>query len=150
MLGDPLAGGEGDRLGLTGSVADAADLGAVAPRTAGPGFADERRYPLQTRLGWGPTTRAASELQKPGESYTPPASVLSGFAAGGVSLTVSYSPFRGFDPAPIAAALSRYPYGCSEQLVSTAFPLLYAPEVGGAPKLRAAAIGAGSKPRNGE
>ena len=113
-------------------------VGAVVLKAAGPGFADERRYPLQTRLGWGPTTRATSELQKPGESYTPPASVLSGFAAGGVSLTVSYSPFRGFDPAPIAAALSRYPYGCSEQLVSTAFPLLYAPEVGGAPKLRAA------------
>ncbi|HTI68050.1 MAG TPA: alpha-2-macroglobulin family protein, partial [Caulobacteraceae bacterium] len=113
-------------------------VGAVTLKASGPGFADERRYPLQTRLGWGPATRATSELQKPGESYTPPASVLSGFAAGGVSLTVSYSPFRGFDPAPIAAALSRYPYGCSEQLVSTAFPLLYAPEVGGAPRLRAA------------
>jgi uncharacterized protein YfaS (alpha-2-macroglobulin family) len=112
-------------------------IGAVTLKASGPGFADERRYPLQTRLGWGPSTRATSDLQKPGESYTPPASVLSGFAAGGVSLTVSYSPFRGFDPAPIAAALSRYPYGCSEQLVSTAFPLLYAPEVGGAPKLRA-------------
>ena len=113
-------------------------IGAVSLKASGPGFADERRYPLQTRLGWGPATRATSELQTPGESYTPPASVLSGFAAGGVSLTVSYSPFRGFDPAPIAAALSRYPYGCSEQLVSTAFPLLYAPEVGGTPKLRAA------------
>ena len=113
-------------------------VGAVTLKASGPGFADERRYPLQTRLGWGPSTRATSELQQPGESYTPPASVLSGFAAGGVSLTVSYSPFRGFDPAPIAAALSRYPYGCSEQLVSTAFPLLYAPEVGGTPKLRGA------------
>jgi uncharacterized protein YfaS (alpha-2-macroglobulin family) len=113
-------------------------VGAVTLKASGPGFADDRRYPLQTRLGWGPSTRATSDLQKPGESYTPPASVLSGFAAGGVSLTVSYSPFRGFDPAPIAAALSRYPYGCSEQLVSTAFPLLYAPDVGGTPKLRAA------------
>ncbi|MGZ3276834.1 MAG: alpha-2-macroglobulin family protein [Caulobacteraceae bacterium] len=113
-------------------------VGAVTLKASGPGFADERRYPLQTRLGWGPSTRATSALQQPGESYTPPASVLSGYAAGGVSLTVSYSPFRGFDPAPIAAALSRYPYGCSEQLVSTAFPLLYAPEVGGTPRLRAA------------
>ncbi len=113
-------------------------VGSVTLKASGPGFADERRYPLQTRLGWGPATRATNALQQPGESYTPPASVLSGFAAGGVSLTVSYSPFRGFDPAPIAAALSRYPYGCSEQLVSTAFPLLYAPEVGGTPKLRAA------------
>ena len=113
-------------------------VGAVNLKASGPGFASDRTYPLQTRLGWGPKTVADSQLQKPGESYTPPASVLSGFAAGGVSLTVSYSPFRGFDPAPIAAALSRYPYGCSEQLVSTAFPLLYAPDVGITPKLKTA------------
>jgi len=111
-------------------------VGAVNLKASGPGFASDRTYPLQTRLGWGPKTVAMSELQKPGESYTPPASLLSGFAAGGVTMTVSYSPFRGFDPAPIAAALSRYPYGCSEQLVSTAFPLIYAPDVGGAPKLK--------------
>ena len=114
-------------------------IGAVELKAAGPGFVSDRRYPLQTRLGWGPTTRAVTALQKPGESYTPPASLLNGFAAGGVSLTVSYSPFRGFDPAPIAAALSHYPYGCSEQLVSTALPLLYAPDVGGTPRLRAPA-----------
>ncbi|HVY34267.1 MAG TPA: alpha-2-macroglobulin, partial [Caulobacteraceae bacterium] len=114
-------------------------IGAVELKASGPGFVSTRRYPLQTRLGWGPTTRATYALQQPGESYTPPPGVLSGFADGGVSLTVSYSPFRGFDPAPIAAALSRYPYGCSEQMVSAAFPLLYAPEVGGTPKLRASA-----------
>jgi uncharacterized protein YfaS (alpha-2-macroglobulin family) len=111
-------------------------IGAVELKAAGPKFASERRYPLQTRVGWGPATRATSALQKPGESYTPQASVLQGFAAGSVTLTVSYSPFRGFDPGPIAAALSRYPYGCSEQLVSTAFPLIYAPDVGGTPKLK--------------
>ncbi len=111
-------------------------IGSMELKASGPGFTSERRYPLQTRLGWGPTTRAITALQKPGESYTPPADSLGGFAAGGVSLTVSYSPFRGFDPTPIAASLSRYPYGCSEQLVSTAMPLLYAPDVGGTPKLR--------------
>jgi uncharacterized protein YfaS (alpha-2-macroglobulin family) len=114
-------------------------VGSLQLRTTGPGFASDRLYPLQTRLGWGPVTRAFTALQKPGETYTPPASSLGGFAAGGFSLTVSYSPFRNFDPAPIAAALSHYPYGCSEQLVSTAFPLLYAPEAGGTPRLRAPA-----------
>jgi uncharacterized protein YfaS (alpha-2-macroglobulin family) len=112
-------------------------IGAVELKVTGPGFTSDRRYGLQTRIGWGPTTRAVTALQRPGESYTPPAALLDGYAAGGVSLTVSYSPFRDFDPAPIAEALSRYPYGCSEQLVSTAFPLLYAPEMGGAPKPRA-------------
>ncbi|HWE99202.1 MAG TPA: alpha-2-macroglobulin [Caulobacteraceae bacterium] len=106
-------------------------IGAVELRTDGPGFASDHRYPLQTRLGWGRVTRARSELQRPGESFTPAAGALAGFAAGGVSLTVSYSPFRGFDPAPIAAALRIYPYNCTEQLVSTSLPLLYAVGPGG-------------------
>jgi uncharacterized protein YfaS (alpha-2-macroglobulin family) len=136
--GVTLAAGQRTSQHLDVSASNRPLIGAMTLKASGPGFADERRYPLQTRVGWGPATRATSALQQPGESYTPPASVLQGFAAGGVKLTVSYSPFRGFDPAPIAASLSEYPYGCSEQLVSTAFPLLYAPEVGGTPKLRAA------------
>ncbi|HKR88094.1 MAG TPA: alpha-2-macroglobulin family protein, partial [Phenylobacterium sp.] len=114
-------------------------VGALELRTTGPGFSGDQRYPLQTRLGWGQSTKAITALQQPGEAYTPPPGTLAGFAAGGVSLTVSYSPLRGFDPAPIAQALSRYPYGCSEQLVSAAFPLLYAPQLGGTPRLRSPA-----------
>ena len=106
-------------------------VGSLELRATGPGFASGRRYPLQTRLGWGPMARVVTALQAPGESYTPPAGLLSGFAAGTVRLTVSYSPFRGFDPAPIIAALAHYPYGCSEQLVSTSLPLLYASEFDG-------------------
>jgi uncharacterized protein YfaS (alpha-2-macroglobulin family) len=127
-----------ERLAITASPRPA--IGAVALQTTGPGFASTHRYPLQTRLGWGPTTRATSALQKPGESFTPSPSLLAGFSPGDVAMTISYSPFRGFDPAPIAAALSRYPYGCSEQLVSTALPLLYATGVGGAPTPRATSI----------
>jgi hypothetical protein len=52
-------------------------------------------------------------------------------------MEVSYSPFKGFDPGPIAVALNRYPYGCTEQLVSAAYPLLYAQEVSSDPKLKA-------------
>ena len=113
-------------------------IGSLEFRASGPGFAADRRYPIQTRLGWGPVTRVVTALQAPGESYTPPAGLLDGFAAGGVSLTVSYSPFRGFDPEPIAEALSRYPYGCSEQLTSAASPLLYAAALGAAPGARPA------------
>jgi uncharacterized protein YfaS (alpha-2-macroglobulin family) len=113
-----------------------AGIGKVALKVDGPGFSTATEYPIQTRLGWGPLTRTLTALQKPGEAYTPQASVLSGLAAGTVTLDVSYSPFRGFDPAPIAASLSRYPYGCTEQLVSTAYPLMYAQEVSGDPRLR--------------
>jgi uncharacterized protein YfaS (alpha-2-macroglobulin family) len=101
-------------------------VGKVAMQVSGPSFTTAKDYDLETRLGWGPVTRATTELQRPGEAYTPPPALLSGLAAGDITLQVSYSPFKGFDPGPIAVALSRYPYGCTEQLVSTAYPLVYA------------------------
>jgi uncharacterized protein YfaS (alpha-2-macroglobulin family) len=106
-----------------------AGVGQIGFRVQGPGFATGRDYPIETRLGWGPVTRATISLQKPGESYTPSPDLLAGLTAGDARMEVSYSPFRGFDPAPIAAALQRYPYGCTEQLVSGAYPLLYALEI---------------------
>ncbi len=111
-------------------------VGSVGFQVAGPGFTATKTYPLQTRLGWGPIVRAANALQQPGEAYTPPASLLSGLAAGDVQLQVSYSPFKGFDPAAVALALERYPFGCTEQLVSVGYPLLYAGEVSTDPRLR--------------
>jgi uncharacterized protein YfaS (alpha-2-macroglobulin family) len=104
-------------------------VGQITFRTKGPSLDQTRDYGLQTRAGWGEETRVTTELQRPGEAFTPDAALLSGFAPGAATLQVSYSPFRGFDPAPIATALARYPYGCTEQLVSSAYPWLY---VGGA------------------
>ena len=112
-------------------------VGRVEFKVSGPGFSTAKSYPIETRLGWGPVTRATTALQAPGEAFTPTPDLLAGLSpGGGLSMTVSYSPFRGFDPAPIADSLSRYPYGCSEQLVSAAYPLLYAAETGTDPKLR--------------
>lgn len=103
-------------------------IGKVAFTVTGPQFSTGKDYDLETRLGWGPITRATTELQRPGEAYTPPAALLAGLAAGDIQMQVSYSPIKGFDPGPIALALNRYPYGCTEQLVSTAYPLIYAAE----------------------
>jgi uncharacterized protein YfaS (alpha-2-macroglobulin family) len=113
-----------------------AGIGRVDMTVSGPGFTTTKTYPLQTRLGWGPQTSTATTLQRPGEAFVPPVSLLSGLAAGTVNMTVSYSPFRGFDPAPLADSLSRYPYGCTEQLVSAAYPLIYAQGLSTNPKLR--------------
>ncbi|MEP6967604.1 MAG: alpha-2-macroglobulin, partial [Pseudomonadota bacterium] len=111
-------------------------VGKVGFQVTGPGFSTTKDHSIETRLGWGPLTRVTTQLQAPGETYTPPAALLAGLAAGDVQLQVSYSPFQGFDPAAVALALSRYPYGCTEQLVSVAYPLLYAAEVADDPKLR--------------
>jgi uncharacterized protein YfaS (alpha-2-macroglobulin family) len=132
------------RLALGQRVADVAQVNAPAVsgvstvdfQVTGPGFATQKSYPIETRLGWGPITRTVTELQRPGEAYTPPPSLLAGLAAGSVTLQVSYSPFKGFDPSTVALALSRYPYGCTEQLVSTAYPLLYAAEMSSDPRVR--------------
>ena len=105
-------------------------------RVDGPGFSTVKTYPIETRLGWGPITRTDVQLQRPGEAYVPPSVLLSGMAAGSVTLQVSYSPFKGFDPAAVALSLNRYPYGCTEQLVSTAYPLLYAAEMSSDPRAR--------------
>jgi uncharacterized protein YfaS (alpha-2-macroglobulin family) len=115
-----------------------AGIGRVDFKVSGPGFTDAKSYPLQTRLGWGPVTRTSLALQRPGETFTPAPALMQGLAAGTVSMTVSYSPFRGFDPAPIAEHLSRYPYGCTEQLISVAYPLIYAADLTTDPKLRRA------------
>jgi uncharacterized protein YfaS (alpha-2-macroglobulin family) len=117
-------------------------IGSVGFTVSGPGFTTSKDYPIETRLGWGPVTRTTTELQQPGETYTPPNELVSGLAAGSngtLQVQVSYSPFKGFDPGPIAVSLSEYPYGCTEQIVSTATPLLYAQAVSSDPKLRYAA-----------
>jgi uncharacterized protein YfaS (alpha-2-macroglobulin family) len=106
-------------------------IGKVGFQVTGPGFSTAKSYDIQTRLGWGPVTRVTTALQRPGEAFTPPAALLAGLAAGRVDMQVSYSPFQGFDPAAVALALSRYPYGCTEQLVSTAYPLVYADDISG-------------------
>jgi len=104
-------------------------IGKVSMKVAGPGFTTGKDYDLQTRLGWGAETRTFTTLQQPGEAFTPTGDVMAGLTQGSVTLTVSYSPFKGFDPATVALALARYPYGCTEQLTSTAYPLLYAAEL---------------------
>jgi alpha-2-macroglobulin len=110
----------------------AAGISKVVYKITGPGgFATGREVPIQTRLGWGPETRTFIAQQGAGEAFTPTSDMMAGLAAGSVSLQVSYSPFRGFDPAPIAVSMIRYPYGCTEQLVSSAYPLLYAEELAG-------------------
>lgn len=42
------------------------------------------------------------------------------------AVSVAASPFAGLDAAALLASLDRYPYGCTEQTVSRALPLLYA------------------------
>lgn len=60
----------------------------------------------------------------PGQSITvPPA--LTGDMLPGALVTAAFGPYARLDVAGALARLSRYPYGCTEQLTSAAMPLLY-------------------------
>ncbi|HEY1778867.1 MAG TPA: alpha-2-macroglobulin [Roseiarcus sp.] len=60
-----------------------------------------------------------------GASQTISGDLLADFIPGTGSIAISASPFGAFDAPALLAALQRYPYGCSEQTVSIAMPLLY-------------------------
>jgi alpha-2-macroglobulin len=60
-----------------------------------------------------------------GSSQTIARDLLADFIPGTGSIAISASPFGALDAPALLAVLQRYPYGCSEQTVSIAMPLLY-------------------------
>jgi uncharacterized protein YfaS (alpha-2-macroglobulin family) len=72
-----------------------------------------------------PETRLQRTVLRAGQSYTPDPALLAGYASGSASLQVSASASP-IDAAALYQSLYRYPYACTEQLVSRVMPLLYA------------------------
>jgi alpha-2-macroglobulin len=60
-----------------------------------------------------------------GGSITLSSDLLNDMVPGSGSVAVTVSPFAALDVAALLKALDRYPYGCTEQTVSRALPLLY-------------------------
>lgn len=100
------------------------DLAVSGPR----GFSVSRDYRLQVRSPWLPTTVVERALLEPGESYSPPTDALAGFTRGSGELQVSFAAIP-MDAAALYDSLDRYPYGCTEQVLSRALPLLYADQM---------------------
>lgn len=102
-------------------------IGAVFVDVTGEqGFSVRSEYPLQVRSPFHPRTNISTSTLQPGQSITLDASLLSNLQPGSADVTVGFSPISGIETNTLLASLSRYPYGCSEQLVSVALPLLYA------------------------
>jgi len=102
-----------------------AGVGEVKLAITGPGgFAVSRSYSIQVRPGELPVTVAETSPQAAGERFVAQTSLLAGFSAGS-SVSISYSSLRGIDAKALTEALSRYPYGCTEQTVSGAMPYVY-------------------------
>ena len=107
-------------------------IGFVSLDVAGPdGFKVSRAYPIQVRSPWFPVSETTTITQKPGEAFALSTALSEGYVPGSGEITLSYSRLRGIEPGPLLDALYRYPYGCTEQLTSSSFPLLFVDRLGG-------------------
>lgn len=125
-----------NRVTLTASALGVDDL-QLSVKGPG-GYRSDTSFPIQVRTPYMPVTRSTFKLVQPSESFALSGDMITGFEPTGTDVTVSFSRLAGLDPAPYVNSLSRYPYGCTEQTVSKAMPLLYTAELGGIPGQREA------------
>jgi uncharacterized protein YfaS (alpha-2-macroglobulin family) len=76
------------------------------------------------------TRRTTMPLAAKGGSLTLSKDLVAEMLPGTASVALSVSPLPELDVAGLVKDLDRYPYGCSEQTVSRALPLLYLSELG--------------------
>ncbi len=99
-------------------------------------------WPIEVRTPFQSVTRVTRADQAPGETMVISPALAQGLVAKGGSIRASFSAIGGIDLPGLLAALDEYPFGCSEQLVSRALPLLYVEQEaklsgGSVPDLRA-------------
>jgi uncharacterized protein YfaS (alpha-2-macroglobulin family) len=109
-------------VGLTGTDAG---IGTVTADLSGPHrYRLHRAWQIAVRPGHYPLTLSQTAQQMPGDSFSVDPRQLDAFVPGSLSVSVGYSGYAGIDTVGLLQALDRYPFGCTEQLVSTAWPLL--------------------------
>ncbi len=125
-------------LPLTG---DSSGVGGVVVAVNGPvdGPADgpamvavRQELPLTVRSSRPEESEFTARLLAPGAEAVADISMLAAYVPGSAGLSLSFSSAPPFDVGGLLAALDRYPYGCLEQLVSRALPLLVVADVAGA------------------
>ncbi len=94
-------------------------------RLSGPKTDQAQRFKLGILSGAPDVYRRMVTPLSGGGTQTISSDLLADFIPGTGSVAVSASPFGALDAPALLQALGRYPYGCSEQTVSIAMPLLY-------------------------
>ncbi len=95
-------------------------------RLAGPKTDQAQHFRLGILSGAPDVYRRTVTPLPGGGTQTISGDLLADFIPGTGSIAISASPFGALDAPALLQALDRYPYGCSEQTVSRAMPLLYA------------------------
>lgn len=121
---------QGQRRDLDAGFTSAAEgISNISLNVTGPNnYSVSRAYPIQTRSAWMPASYVQRTTIQPGQSFSPAGNALSSFVPGSGSVQVSFSPIP-MDAAALYDSLEKYPYGCTEQIVSRAMPLLYAQQM---------------------
>jgi len=102
-------------------------VGAVTLRVDGPDdFALERRFDLAVRAPQAVETQLLAATVEPDQTLSLTSDVMQDIAAETAAISLALATQPNLDLPRLLAGLSRYPYGCLEQTVSTAMPLLYA------------------------
>ncbi|WP_119169096.1 alpha-2-macroglobulin family protein [Algihabitans albus] len=93
------------------------------------GFELERGWNIQVRAAQPYVTRRSLSRLGPGESRLLGPDLTEGFLVEGLDLSVTVSDRPDFGLPGLLASLQRYPYGCVEQTISRALPLVYLPDL---------------------
>ncbi|MEA2929134.1 MAG: alpha-2-macroglobulin, partial [Hyphomicrobiales bacterium] len=110
--------------------ATAVGIGTVAVRITGPNNFDlQRSYTLAAKPATQVITRRSVRPIAKGDSLTLSGDLLADLVPGTGNVQLSVGASTALDVAALLKALDRYPYGCSEQTVSRALPLLYVNEL---------------------
>jgi len=92
-------------------------------------------FALNVGPGTGPMLRRSVQTLAPGAALTLSPDLLADILPGTGTVSVAASALPGLDVPALLQALDRYPYGCSEQVVSRAMPLLYVNKLAALDKL---------------
>ena len=97
----------------------------VGFKLTGPGLVAPQTLALDISPGTSGLYRRSVRTLAPGESLAISSDIIADFVPGTGAVSLAVSALAGIDVPALLQALDRYPYGCSEQTVSRALPLLY-------------------------